>query len=114
LNVGLFVIGRIKDFLIVYGGNHSPDDIEVTVQEITRRRFAAIAALDKGTEQLVVIINKRGESHEEAADKLTVVEREVTSAISNSHGLSVADLVLVPPGSMSITTSGNCQASGVC
>jgi fatty acid CoA ligase FadD28 len=114
LNVGLFVIGRIKDFLIVYGGNHSPDDIEVTVQEITRRRCAAIAALDKGTEQLVVIINKRGESHEEAADKLTVVEHEVTSAISNSHGLSVADLVLVPPGSMPITTSGNCQASGVC
>ena len=44
--------------------------------------------------------------HEEVADKLTVVKREVTSAISNSHGLSIADLVLVPPGSIPITTSG--------
>ena len=39
-------------------------------------------------------------------DKLAAVKREVTSAISNSHGLSVWDLVLVPPGSIPITTSG--------
>ena len=104
----LFIIGRIKDLLIVYGRNHSPDDIEATVQEITGGRCAAIAVPDGHTEKLVVIIEvkKRGESHEEAADKLTVVKREVTSAISNSHGLSIADLVLVPPGSIPITTSG--------
>jgi fatty acid CoA ligase FadD28 len=38
--------------------------------------------------------------------KFAVVKREVTSAISNSHGLGVADLVLVQPGSIPITTSG--------
>jgi acyl-CoA synthetase (AMP-forming)/AMP-acid ligase II len=26
----LFIVGRIKDLLIVYGRNHSPDDIEAT------------------------------------------------------------------------------------
>jgi fatty acid CoA ligase FadD28 len=104
----LFIIGRIKDLLIVYGRNHSPDDIEATVQEITRGRCAAIAVPAKGKEQLVVIIEvrKRGETHAEAEDALTVVKREVTSAISNSHGLGVADLVLVSPGSIPITTSG--------
>jgi long-chain fatty acid adenylyltransferase FadD28 len=34
------------------------------------------------------------------------VKNEVTSAISTSHGLSIADLVLVSPGSIPITTSG--------
>jgi long-chain fatty acid adenylyltransferase FadD28 len=104
----LFIIGRIKDLLIVYGRNHSPDDIEATIQEITGGRCAAIAVPDEGTEQLVVIIEvkKWGESDEEVADKLTAVKREVTSAISNGHGLSIADLVLVPPGSIPITTSG--------
>ena len=34
------------------------------------------------------------------------VQLHDTSAISNSHGLSVADLVLVPLGSIPITTSG--------
>lgn len=104
----LFIIGRIKDLLIVYGRNHSPDDIEATVQEITRGRCAAIAVPYGGMEKLVVIIEvkKKGVSHEEGADKLAVVEREVTSAVSNSHGVGVADLVLVTPGSIPITTSG--------
>ena len=104
----LFVIGRIKDLLIVYGRNHSPDDIEATIQEITRGRCVAIAVPDRQTEKLVVIVEarKRGESDQEVAEKLAAVKREVTSAISNSHGLSVADLVLVPPGSIPITTSG--------
>jgi fatty acid CoA ligase FadD28 len=104
----LFVIGRIKDLLIVYGRNHSPDDIEATIQEITGGRCAAIAVADTHAEKLVVLIEvkKRGDSDQEAADKLTLVKREVTSAISNSHGLSIADLVLVSPGSIPITTSG--------
>ena len=104
----LFIIGRIKDLLIVYGRNHSPDDIEATVQEITGGRCAAIAVPDTQVEKLVVLIEvkKRGETPEEAADKLTVVKREVTSAISTSHGLSIADLVLVSPGAIPITTSG--------
>lgn len=104
----LFIIGRIKDLLIVYGRNHSPDDIEATVQEITRGRCAAIAVPHGGMEKLVVIIEvkKKGVSHEEGADKLAVVEREVTSAVSNSHGVGVADVVLVTPGSIPITTSG--------
>ncbi len=109
----LFIIGRIKDLLIIYGRNHSPDDIEATIQQITAGRCAAIAVPDKGIEKLVAIIElkKRGDSQEEAADRLRVVKREVTSAISNSHGLSVSDLVLVSPGSIPITTSGKIRRS---
>jgi fatty acid CoA ligase FadD28 len=109
----LFIIGRIKDLLIVYGRNHSPDDIEATIQEITRSRCAAISVPgDRSTEKLVAIIELRhrgGESDRDAGtfkDRLGAIKREVTSALSNSHGLRVADLVLVPPGSIPTTTSG--------
>ena len=110
----LFIIGRIKDLLIVYGRNHSPDDIEATIQKITRGRCVAIAVPNDDVEKLVAIIElkMRGDSDEDAmgklgvVNKLGVVKREVTSAISTSHGLSVADLVLVSPGSIPITTSG--------
>jgi acyl-CoA synthetase (AMP-forming)/AMP-acid ligase II len=109
----LFIIGRIKDLLIVYGRNHFPDDIEATIQEITAGRCAAIAVSDKAAEKLVAIIElkKRDDSGEEAADRLRRVKREVTSAISKSHGLSVADLVLVSPGSIPVTTSGKVRRS---
>lgn len=109
----LFIIGRIKDLLIVYGRNHSPDDIEATVQEITRGRCAAIAVPHGGMEKLVVIAEVKNQPtpHGEGANKLAVVEREVTSAVSNSHGLGVADLVVVAPGSIPITTSGKVRRS---
>ena len=112
-NGEFFIVGRIKDLLIVYGRNHSPDDIEATIQEITAGRCAAIAVPDRGVEKLVAIIElkKRGDSEEEAADRLRGVKHEVTSAISKSHGLSVADLVLVSPGSIPITTSGKIRRS---
>jgi fatty acid CoA ligase FadD28 len=104
----LFIIGRIKDLLIVYGRNHSPDDIEATIQSVAPGRCAAISVPDEGTEKLVAIIElkNRADSVEPAMDKLGIVKRDVTSAISNLHGLSVADLVLVAPGSIPITTSG--------
>ncbi|OBK29862.1 acyl-CoA synthetase [Mycobacterium asiaticum] len=106
----LFIIGRIKDLLIVYGRNHSPDDIEATIQEITRGRCAAIAVpSDRSTEKLVAIIEFRKppeRDRDSYADRLGELKREVTSALSSSHGLSVADLVVVPPGSIPITTSG--------
>ncbi|OBB87834.1 AMP-binding protein [Mycolicibacterium peregrinum] len=104
----LYVIGRIKDLLIVYGRNHSPDDIEATIQEISRGRCAAIAVPDGATEKLVVIIEfrKPSESVDGPAEQISAVKRDVTSAIFNTHSLGVADLVLVPPGSIPITTSG--------
>ncbi|BBY77266.1 long-chain-fatty-acid--AMP ligase FadD28 [Mycolicibacterium parafortuitum] len=100
----LFIVGRIKDLLIVYGRNHAPDDIEATISEITKGRCAAIAVPRDGVEELVAIVEfkKRGDSDEQFA----VAIREITSAISHAHGLAVGDLVLVAPGSIPVTTSG--------
>ena len=102
----LFIVGRIKDLLIVDGRNHYPDDIEATIQEITGGRVAAISIPDERTEQLVAIIElkKRGNTQQDVLHRLNTVKREVTSAISQSHSVRVADLVLVPPGSIPITT----------
>ena len=104
----LFIMGRIKDVLIVYGRNHYPDDIEATIQQITGGRAAAISVPGDRSEKLVAIIEleKRGDSAE-----LRIIKDEVTSAISKSHGLSVADLVVVPPGSIPSTASGKVRRS---
>ncbi|PEG32881.1 acyl-CoA synthetase, partial [Mycolicibacterium agri] len=106
----LFIVGRIKDLLIVYGRNHSPDDIEATTQEISKGRVAAIAVPrdTDGVEELVVIIETkpRGDTDEAIATHYQTLKRDVTSAISNTHGLAAADIVVVPPGALPITTSG--------
>ncbi|MDT5005367.1 MAG: hypothetical protein QOJ24_2543 [Mycobacterium sp.] len=104
----LFVIGRIKDLLIVYGRNHSPDDLEATIQSVAPGRCAAITVADDGTEKLVAIIEckNRAAANQDPMDNFDVLKRKVSSAISNVHGLGVADLVVVEPGSIPITTSG--------
>ncbi|MES3638296.1 fatty-acid--AMP ligase FAAL21/FadD21 [Mycobacterium intracellulare] len=104
----LFIVGRMKDLLIVYGRNHYPEDIESTVQAITGGRVAAIAVPVDETEKLVTIIElkNRGESGEHGQHGLDALKNDVTAAISDSHGLNVADLVLVAPGSIPTTTSG--------
>jgi long chain fatty acid CoA FadD26 len=109
----LFIMGRIKDVLIVDGRNHYPDDIEATLREITGGRVAAISVPDDRTEQLIAIVelDKREGSDGERTQKFRSVKREIISAISNSHSLRVADLVLVPPGSIPITTSGKIRRS---
>lgn len=108
----LFIVGRIKDLLIIRGRNHSPEDIEATVQEITRGRVAAISVPVNSTENLVTVIelkkraDLRADSDGDAVRWLTEIKSDVTSAISNAHGVNVGDLVLVPPGSIPTTTSG--------
>ena len=105
----LFIIGRIKDLLIVYGRNHSPDDVEETIQEITHGRCVAVQVPDDGgVEKLVAIVElkQRDEPEDAAMHRMGVVRREVAAALSRTHGLSVADLVLVSQGSIPITTSG--------
>ena len=109
----LFIVGRIKDLLIVDGRNHYPDDIEATIQEITGGRVAAVSVATSNSEQLVTIaeFKNKGGSEQEIADRLNEVRRKVTAALSKAHGLAPGDLVLVPQGAIPITTSGKIRRS---
>lgn len=102
----LFIVGRIKDMLIVRGRNHYSEDIEETVRGLTRGRVAAIAVADDQSEQLVTVVELK--NRDQPFDEL---KTEVTAAISRSHGVQVADIVLVDPGSIPTTTSGKIRRS---
>ncbi len=104
----LFIVGRIKDLLIIRGRNYYPEDIETTVQQITGGRVAAIAVRAGDTEKLVTIIEikQRDAAGDEAVQQLARIANEVTAAIATEHGLTVGDLVLVAPGEIPTTTSG--------
>jgi long chain fatty acid CoA FadD26 len=96
----LFIMGRLKDLLIVDGRNHYPEDIEATIREITGGRVAAIAVEDEASENLVAIVELK------PAPQLSAVKHKVANAVWKLHNLRVDDLVLVSPGSIPITTSG--------
>lgn len=99
----LFIVGRIKDLLIVDGRNHYPDDIEATVAEFTGGRVAAVSVPDDASERLVVIAELKKQLD---APVLESVKQQVTSAVSMTHSVRLSDFVLVGPGSLPLTTSG--------
>lgn len=109
----LFIIGRIKDLLIIDGRNHYPDDIEFTIGEITNGRVAAVSVPDDTSEKLVAIaeIKPPGGTPDEAAEKLRDLKRRVAAAVKNVHGVRVADTVLIGQGLLPVTTSGKVRRS---
>ena len=100
----LFIMGRLKDLLIVDGRNHYPEDIEATIRDITGGRVAAIAVEDEASENLVAIVEVKP-AH------MASVKHQVADAVWKLHNLRVDDLVLVSPGSIPITTSGKIRRS---
>ncbi len=109
----LFIMGRIKDLLIIYGRNHYPDDIEATVREITDGRVAAISVPGDHGEKLAVVAEllPSSISLDEVVEEVEAVERGVISTVSAAHGIRVEDFVPVAPGSLPLTTSGKVRRS---
>ena len=107
----LYIIGRIKDLVIVDGRNHYPQDIEATVAEAsTAVRAGYVAAfsvpsdtLDGSGERLVIVAERAAGAGK--VDPKPVIN-EVRAAVSRRHGLHVADVLLVAAGAIPRTTSG--------
>lgn len=107
----LLVTGRLKDVIIVDGRNHYPQDIEETVQSavdlVRRDRLAAfgVTRADDTGEELVVVAEHRREI-DPTEEETRARESDVRAAVSARHGLRLAALLLVPPGSVPRTSSG--------
>ncbi|MEV6752534.1 fatty acyl-AMP ligase [Streptomyces sp. NPDC051214] len=107
----LYVTGRLKDLIIVDGRNHYPQDIEETVQSavdlVRRDRLAAFCVPWTGTETEVLVVvaeHRRGAAPTE--QEVLAALRTATAAVSARHGLRLAELLLIAPGSLPRTSSG--------
>ncbi len=103
------VTGRLKDLIVVDGRNHYPQDVEATAQDahpaVRRDRLAAFAVPGTSVERVVVVAeHARGTSLGEI--DVPELVRTVRTAVSVRHGLRVADVVVVAPGTVPRTSSG--------
>lgn len=114
----LFVAGRSKDLIIIYGQKHYPQDIEHTIESshptLASYRFAAVS-VDRAGEECVVVLaeperRRRASATPVArldgaldADALTT---QVRRAVAERHGVRVSAVHIVEPGAIPRTTSG--------
>ncbi|WP_405493168.1 HAD-IIIC family phosphatase [Nocardia sp. NBC_00511] len=107
----LFVTGRHKDLLIIDGRNHYPQDLEATVETAhtgIRPGCTAVFSVElDATEQPVVVTEVRGED----PDELVAIEAAVRGAVATEHGLALASVLLLRPGTIFKTSSGKIQRS---
>ncbi|ETA02170.1 acyl-CoA synthetase (AMP-forming)/AMP-acid ligase II [Frankia casuarinae] len=104
----VYVVGRLKDLVIIRGRNYYPHDIELTVQSahpaLRPGGCAAFSVPGADSEKLVVVQEIRDEQ------RLTADARDVAAsiraAVTREHDLSVNDLVLALPGRLQKTSSG--------
>lgn len=105
----LIVTGRLKDLIVVDGRNHYPQDVEGTAQDahpaVRRDRLAAFG-VPGGSGERVVVVAEHVRATSLARIDVPDLVRAVRAAVSGRHGLRLADVVLVPPGTVPRTSSG--------
>ncbi|MDP3267793.1 MAG: fatty acyl-AMP ligase [Legionella sp.] len=104
----LYVTGRIKDLIILYGKNHYPQDIEYSIQHApvhTRLGKCAAFIIQADHEyQLVVMCevkNRFMKSEEQES-----LFNEIFELVYQAHQLEIHRIVLTPLKAMPHTTSG--------
>ena len=107
----LFIVGRLKDVIIIRGINYYPQDIERTVEEchsaLQPNSGAAFSIEILENEQLVVVQEVKRNQHCE----YTEIINNIRQVIVETHGLQVYAIVLIRFHSIPKTSSGKVQRS---
>lgn len=107
----LFVIGRLKEIILIRGRNNYPQDIELTVQNshpaLRPSCGAAFTVENKGEEKLVVV----QEVERTWLRKIDIdeVKRAIRKAVVQEYDLQVYAIALIRTGSLPKTSSGKIQ-----
>jgi acyl-CoA synthetase (AMP-forming)/AMP-acid ligase II len=107
----VFIVGRLKDVIIIRGRNYHPHDLEWTVGQshpALRAGCAAAFLLEEDGKQKLIVAQELQREHQEAAP-LEEMIGQIRQAVSEQHGLQLHSAVLVRPGGIPRTSSGKIQ-----
>lgn len=111
---GFYIVGRIRDLIILRGRNFAPSDLEHIWSELTNtvgQARAAAVQVEVGDDQHVILIAevRRSEIRNFDQASLQATAQQLRAAAMEQLDLSVTDLVMVIEGAIPRTTSGKVQ-----
>lgn len=105
----LFVTGRIKDLIILYGKKYAPHDLEFEAERshhaLRQSGSAAFSVIDESSERLVLVCEVNREWLRRP-DTWSEITGAIRASISDVFGVQVDDVVLIKPGALPRTSSG--------
>lgn len=114
---GYYVVGRIKDLLIVRGRNYAPSDVEQIWLDVIGHAGQAIAAAfqveRRGRTHVVLVaeVDRATRLLDNLAEEVAGFAQQVRAKGLERLDLSITDLVVVAPGAVPRTTSGKVRRS---
>jgi acyl-CoA synthetase (AMP-forming)/AMP-acid ligase II/acyl carrier protein len=105
----LFVTGRLKDLIILYGRNLYPQDIERTAEHghlALRPNCGAAFSVEVDAEERLVVVQELEFRQKPDVEEVAAAIRQ---AIAEEHEVQVYAVVLIQPGSIPKTSSGKIQ-----
>jgi acyl-CoA synthetase (AMP-forming)/AMP-acid ligase II len=114
----LHVTGRLKDLLIVNGRNHYPQDIEQTVTRCDDAfvgRPAAAFAVTENDREGVAVVQEVAKSFlalypaRIRAERVRDIKTRIHRVVATEHGIVLKRVLLVPQGTLPMTTSGKIE-----
>jgi acyl-CoA synthetase (AMP-forming)/AMP-acid ligase II len=115
---GLYIVGRIKDLIILRGRNYAPSDVEQVWSELSdtggETRSAAVQ-IEIDEQQHVVLVAEVSRIEMRRIDEPATLKmaQGLRAAAMEKLDLGVTDLVLVSEGAIPRTTSGKVQRKRV-
>jgi acyl-CoA synthetase (AMP-forming)/AMP-acid ligase II/acyl carrier protein len=107
----LFVTGRLKDLIIIWGRNHYPQDIELTVENShpsVRPNCSGAFSLEVNSSEQLVVVAEIERTHLRSVNVDEVVAA-IRQAVSEEHELQVYAVALLKTASIPKTSSGKIQ-----
>jgi acyl-CoA synthetase (AMP-forming)/AMP-acid ligase II len=105
----LFLSGRSREFILVRGVNHAPQDLEATAraasEDLADSRLAAVALSQEDEEEERVLL---GIELSEPVDggSLDLLRADIHLKVVEQHGIKITDLIFLPVGTIPLTDSG--------
>lgn len=109
----LFIVGRLRDIIIIRGQNYYPQDIERTAEcshKALRDGCSAAFKVEIESEERLVIVQEVERRYLRTL-KVSEVMRSLRQSISSQYGLRIHKVVLLKTGSIPKTSSGKIQRS---
>lgn len=103
----LYIVGRVKELLIVNGRNLPPYDVEETVEahpDIDAGNSAVFSYTDDTGEHVVAVVETRLRSDEHSR-----IQREAAMVVRQAFGFNLHDVIVLRRGGIPRTTSGKRQ-----
>jgi acyl-CoA synthetase (AMP-forming)/AMP-acid ligase II len=107
----LFVAGRLKDMMIIYGANIYAEDVEATVMalpEAAGLRLAACFGIERERSEAMVVVGELIEKSLPPDGGVALVDA-ISKAVGDAFGTVPADVLLVGRGNLPVTASGKIQ-----